>query len=94
MKRFLLLILGLVMFSNMQAQLKTVTPGNSISVDEHEIVPPASKLNTSFQNRESGTFIQKKIDFVVNLENGLSVEMRSKERQLPILIKGESLNCL
>jgi Zn-dependent metalloprotease len=93
MRNIIILIFAIVFSFEMQAQLKTVTPGNSAKTTNQTIVPPASKRNIAKVNKESGTFQPKTLDFVKNFENGLSVEMRSKTNKLPIYIKGQpSLN--
>ncbi len=89
MKKIVLLIFGMLMFSETYAQLKTINPGDAIAVSEFEIVPPKSKMNTSLKSRMTGTFEPKTLEFEINFENGLSVLSRSEEKQLPIFIKGK-----
>lgn len=89
MKKILLLIMVLAMHLSVEAQLKVIEEGNAISNAEMEIIPPVSKRNTGNLNRPSSTFQPRTLEFVVNLENGLNVEKRSIDKQLPIFIKGK-----
>ncbi|MEM9545748.1 MAG: M4 family metallopeptidase [Bacteroidota bacterium] len=89
MKRIILLLFGLFLVGTIQAQLKTVVPGNAVSSENQAIVPPASKLTISKANRASDVFQPKTIDFKASRENGLHIAARNKTNQLPILIKGE-----
>ena len=78
------------MFSfEIQAQLKTVVPGNATKTSHQSITPPTSKLNITRSAKASGTFVPKTLDFVKNSENGLNVKTRSGVSQLPIFISGE-----
>jgi len=70
-----------------QAQLKTINPGNSTVTTDQSIIPPTSKLDLTRSNKASGTFEPKSIEFQLDKANGLSVEMRDNN-QLPIFIKG------
>ncbi len=79
----------MIISSGIQAQLKTVIPGNEIKISENEVIPPTSKLNISTSNRTPGTFRPKTLGFVLNTENGLNVKVRSKNTRLPIFIKSE-----
>jgi len=88
MKKILILIFGIVISFGAQAQLKTVTPGDAVKTSQEDIVPPASKLNSTTTKRASGTFTPKSLKFVRHSENGLSVKARNKANQLPIYISG------
>jgi Zn-dependent metalloprotease len=88
MKKIIILVFGMIISLGIQAQLKTVNPGSNFNKLEAEITPPASKFNTGKSSRASGTFVPRQMEFAKNSQNGLKVEMRSVDKQLPIWIKG------
>lgn len=89
MKKLIILVFGLLLTNGLLAQLKTIVPGNALKTEQVDIIPPASKLNSTVINRVPGTFTPKSLKFVRNSENGLNVKTRDGENKLPIYISGQ-----